>query len=172
MVRRWPPGPLGRKRRAVGRLLRHVLGDFDVAGAGLLRLGQLEGLADDLGNHRAHLDPRVPLRQRTQVLDDVDVLMRLLVDPVAAGLAGDGDERCVVEIGVGNTGCQVGRARAEGGQAHARATRQPASESRMSRISSPGRPNTYWTPSFSRHLTIRSDAFTGYAIQTVLMFTN
>ena len=50
--------------------------------------------------------------------------------------------------------------------------RESASESRMSRISSPGRPNTYWTPSFSRHLTIRSDAFTGYAIQTVLMFTN
>src|SRR5438094_3278559 len=38
--------------------------------------------------------------------------------------------------------------------------RESASESRMSRISSPGRPNTYWTPSFSRHLTIRSDAFT------------
>src|SRR5262249_59869907 len=86
MVRRWPPGPLGRKRRAVGRLLRHVLGNLDVAGPGLLRLGQLEGLAYDLGNYRAHLDPRVPLRQRTQVLDDVDVLMRLLVYPAAAGL--------------------------------------------------------------------------------------
>src|SRR5206468_3044618 len=32
--------------------------------------------------------------------------------------------------------------------------------STMSMYSSPGRPNTYWTPSFSRHLTIRSDAFT------------
>src|SRR6059036_2238310 len=38
--------------------------------------------------------------------------------------------------------------------------RESASESRMSRISSPGRPNTYWTPSFSRQRTIRSDAFT------------
>src|SRR2546425_715937 len=44
----------------------------------------------------------------------------------AAVVAGDSDERCVIEIGVGNTGCQVRRARAEGGQAHARATRQPA----------------------------------------------
>src|SRR5262245_5586039 len=38
--------------------------------------------------------------------------------------------------------------------------RESASESRTSRISSPGRPKTYWTPSFSRHRTMRSDAFT------------
>src|SRR5712691_7459332 len=38
-------------------------------------------------------------------------------------------------------------------------TEESASESRMSRISSPGRPKTYRTPSFSRHRTISSDAF-------------
>src|SRR5206468_877042 len=36
---------------------------------------------------------------------------------------------------------------------------EPSSESRMSRISSPGRPKTYRTPSFSRHWTMRSEAF-------------
>src|SRR3989442_9007782 len=36
---------------------------------------------------------------------------------------------------------------------------ESASESRMSRISSPGKPKTYRTPSFSRHRTISSDAF-------------
>src|SRR5712692_3859710 len=40
-------------------------------------------------------------------------------------------------------------------------TDESASESRMSRISSPGRPKTYCTPSFSRQRTIRSDPLIG-----------
>src|SRR5438105_11972923 len=36
---------------------------------------------------------------------------------------------------------------------------EPRSESRMSSISSPGRPKTWRTPSFSRHWTMRSEAF-------------
>ena len=42
------------------------------------------------------------------------ILVRFLVDAVAPGLAGDGDQRRVVEVGVGHPGDQVGGARARG----------------------------------------------------------
>src|SRR6266851_3047291 len=88
-------------RSGDGRLARHVLGHLDVAGAGLLGLRELEGLADHLGNHGRRLQARVPLRQWPQVLDDVDVLVGLLVDAVPGGLARDGHEGGAVEVGVG-----------------------------------------------------------------------
>src|SRR5262245_28322891 len=47
------------------------------------------------------------------------------------------------------------------------AMRDPARESRMSMISSPGRPKTWRTSSFERHWTSRSEAFT--AIGSVLL---
>ena len=80
-----------------------------MAGARLLGLRELESLADHLGNHGRRFQARVPLRQRAQVLDDVDVLVGLLVDAIAGGLTRDGHEGRAVKVGVGDTGGEVGR---------------------------------------------------------------
>ena len=80
-----------------------------MAGARLLGLRELESLADHLGNHGRRFQARVPLRQRAQVLDDVDVLVGLLVDAIAGGLTRDGHEGRAVEVGVGDTRGEVGR---------------------------------------------------------------
>ena len=68
----------------------------------------------------------VPLGQGPHRLDDVHVLVRLLVDAVAAALPGDGHQRRAVEVGVGDPGGEIGRAGAEGGQADPRAAGEPA----------------------------------------------
>ena len=102
----------------------HVLGQLDVRRAGLLRLGDLERLADRLGDDVDVVQPRVPLRDRLHDAHEVDVLVRLLVHPLEVGLAGQRDERRTVEVRVGDGGDQVQRARPERPEAHARAPGQ------------------------------------------------
>ena len=94
--------------------------------AGLLELGDAERLADDLGHRRRLLDALVPLRHRLEHADDVDELVRLLVELVEPGLAGDGDHRRVVEVRVGDPGDEVGRAGPEGRHGHGGPAGQPA----------------------------------------------
>ena len=77
-----------------------VLGQLEVGGAGLLGLCHLEGLAHDLGDDLRARDARVPLGDRPEQLDEVDELMGLLVHPLEVGLAGEGDERRAVQVGV------------------------------------------------------------------------
>ena len=67
----------------------------------------------------------VPLRQRAQVLDDVDVLVGLLVDAIAGGLTRDGHEGRAVEVGVGDTRGEVGRSGPERRETHPRRAGQP-----------------------------------------------
>ena len=104
----------------------HVLGQLDVGRAGLLRLGDLERLAHDLGDDVARVQARVPLRHRLHDRDDVDVLVGLLVHALEVALAGQGDERRAVEEGVGDRGDQVRGARAERAEADAGALGEAA----------------------------------------------
>ena len=104
--------------------LHHVLGQLDVRGARLLRLGDLERLADDLGDDVRVREARVPLRDRPHHPQQVDVLVRLLVHALEVALAGERDQRRAVEVGVGHRGDQVQRAGAERPQADAGAAGQ------------------------------------------------
>ena len=103
-----------------------VLRELDVGRTGLLQGRDAERLADDLGDHRDALDPRVPLGDRTEHVDDVDDLVRLLVELVGGGLAGDGHDRRAVEVGVGDAGQQVRRAGPERRHRDGRAAGEPA----------------------------------------------
>jgi len=123
-IGRRPAGAVGGERLALGGLLRDVLGQLEMARPGLLFLGALERLAHGLGDHRARLDARVPLRERPEHVDDVDVLVRLLVEQVPGELARDRHDRRTVEVRIGQAGREVRGARPERGQAHARAAGQ------------------------------------------------
>ena len=105
---------------------RDVFRELQMAGARLFLLRALERLAHRLGHHRAGLDARVPLRERPEDVDDVDELVRLLVQQIARELARDRHHRRAVEVGVGEPGGEVGRAGAERGQAHAGLAGEPA----------------------------------------------
>ena len=91
---------------------------------GFSRLGDLEGLAHDLGDDRRVRQPRVPLGDRAHHAQQVDVLVRLLVHALEVALAGEGHERRAVEVGVGHRGDEVQRAGAERAEADARAPGQ------------------------------------------------
>ena len=56
----------------------------------------------------------------------VHVLVRFFVHPVRASLSGEGDQGRAVQIRVRHAGKEVGRARPQGGQTHARLASQPA----------------------------------------------
>ena len=86
--------------------------------ARLLELRDPERLAHDLRDGTRQLDPLVPLGHRLEHAHDVDELVRLLVQLVESGLAGDRDHRRVVEVRVGDPGHEVGRARPQGGHRH------------------------------------------------------
>ena len=79
----------------------------------------LERLADHLRRRRRQRDHVAPLGDGPVQRDQVDELVRLLVDPAQPGLRGDGHERMRVELRVRDPEHQVDRARAEGRQAHA-----------------------------------------------------
>ena len=106
------------RRSASTRRRGEVLGQLDVGRTRLLELGDPERLADDLRDRARLLDPLVPLRDRLQHPHDVDELVRLLVELVETGLAGDRDHRRAVEEGVGDAGDEVRRARPEGRHGH------------------------------------------------------
>jgi hypothetical protein len=116
---------VGPERLALRGFLGHVLRQLQVAGPGLLLLGDLERLPDNLGDDRARLDLRVPFREGPECLDDVDELVGLLVEEAPRQLAGDRDDRRAIEIRVGQAGGEVRRPRPEGRQAHPRLAREP-----------------------------------------------
>ena len=72
------------------------------------------------------LDALVPLRDRLEHPHDVDELVRLLVELVEPGLAGDRDHRRAVEERVGDAGDEVRRAGPEGRHRDRGAAGQPA----------------------------------------------
>ena len=116
-----------RQRRADDRRAHDVLGQLEMRGARLLRGGDAERLAHGLGHHARVVDARVPLGHGAQHVDRVDELVRrLFVHAGQAGLAGDGDQWGVVQVGVADAGGEVARARAEGRQTHARAPGEAA----------------------------------------------
>jgi hypothetical protein len=82
--------------------------------AGLLDARDTERLAHDLGHGVSDGDARRPLRDRTEHPDDVDVLVRLLVDALQTCLSRDRDKRRAVELRVGDAGQQIRRARTQG----------------------------------------------------------
>ena len=132
-VRRRPAGAVGEERLALGGALGDILGQFEVAGARLLFLRALERLAHGFGHDRARLDAGVPLRERPEHVDDIDVLVRLLVEQVPGQLARDRHDRRTVEVRIGQAGREVRGARPERGQAHARATGQTTPDVRHER---------------------------------------
>ena len=102
----------------------HVLGEFDVGGSWLLRLGDLEGLTNYLRDDGGVAHARVPFRDGAHEGEDVDVLVRLLVHPFQIALAGENDDGRAVEEGVRHAGHEVGGAWAECCQAHPGPPRQ------------------------------------------------
>jgi hypothetical protein len=119
--------PRLRKRsrlRAVERHRGEVLRQLDVCGPRLFELGDTERLADDLRNRLDALDARIPLGHGIEHPDDVDDLVRFLVELVGTGLAGQRDERRAIEVGVGDAGHEVGCAGSEGGHRDRRASGQ------------------------------------------------
>ena len=118
---------------ALGRVARHVLRQLQVARPGLLLLGDLERLPDDLGDDLGGLDLGVPLREGPERLHDVHVLVGLLVEEAAGQLAGDGHDGRPVEVRVGQARGEVRRAGPEGRQAHARPAGEPPPDIRHER---------------------------------------
>ena len=127
-------------------------------------------------------DLRRVLGDRLEQVHQIEDLVAFLVQARGRALAGDGDDRRAVHVGVGDAGDEVGRARARAWTC----TRPPAGEpavdvghegrallvvrgdeldrlsssaSMTSMFSSPGMPKMNSTPSFSRHLTNSSAAF-------------
>jgi hypothetical protein len=126
------PAARQRRRRRAGRG-QDVLGQLDVGRARLLGLGDLEGLAHDLGDDlRAH-HAGVPLRDRAEELDEVDALVGLLVQALEVGLAGQGHERRPVQQGVTDRRDEVHRPRSQRAEAHARAPGEPSDRCRPCR---------------------------------------
>ena len=107
-------------------MLRDVLRQLDQHRARLLGLGDLEGLAYDLGDVVRLVHRLRPLGDGAEHGDRVHVLVALLVEALGAGLADEADQRCAVHVGVGDAGHEIGGARAEGAEADARLARQPA----------------------------------------------
>ena len=87
--------------------------------AGFLEARETERLSHDLGHRVRHGDARRPLRDRLEHPNNVDVLVRFQVHTLEPGLAGDRDERCAVELRIGDAGEEVRRSRAERREAHA-----------------------------------------------------
>src|SRR6184192_4367349 len=67
-------------RSGEGRRGRSATSGSPSAGAGLFFLGALERLAHGFGDHRAGLDAGIPLRERPEHIDDVDVLVRFFME--------------------------------------------------------------------------------------------
>src|SRR5579862_1572162 len=97
-----------------------ILWQLEMRRAKLLGGGDAKGFACYLRDGRAALDASVPLGDGREHPHDVNVLMRFFVDALKPGLAGDGDQRRVIEVGVGYPREQVDRAGAKCSQADAR----------------------------------------------------
>ena len=106
--------------------LGDVLRQLDEAGAGTLRLGDLESLAHDLGDGLGGAHLSAILGDGLEQADQVDHLVALLVKPGGGGLPGDGHQRGHVHVGVGDPGHQVRCARPESGEADPGPPGQPS----------------------------------------------
>ena len=113
-------------RRARGLVFGDVLRQLDQHRARLLGLGDLEGLAHDLGNVVRLVHRLRPLCDRAEHGDRVHVLMALLVEPPGAGLADEADHGRAVHVRVRHAGHQIGGAGAEGAEADAGLAGEPA----------------------------------------------
>ncbi len=98
-------------------VLADVLRKFDVGRARLLGFRELERLADDLRDDVRALDPSVPLRDRSEQPQHVDVLVRLPMDLREIRLGRDRDERSPVEEGVRYTGHEIRGSGSQRGEA-------------------------------------------------------
>ena len=103
-----------------------VLGQLDVRRAGLLQRRDAEGLANDLGDRGHPFNARVPFRDGLEHAHDVDDLVRLLVELLGRGLAGQRDHRGTVQVRVGDAGQEVRRARPERAHGDGDAAGEPA----------------------------------------------
>ena len=74
-ARLWLDGGGVAQRRGIQGKRHHVLGQLEVGGSGLLGLCDLERLADDLGDDLGARDPGVPLDDRAQDADQIEVLV-------------------------------------------------------------------------------------------------
>ena len=99
--------------------LGDVLGQIDETHPRLLALRLLEGLAHDFGNGLRLDHLHGVLGDRPEQVDQVQMLVRFLVDPRRRRLARNGHQRGMIQVGVRHAGHQVGRARPERRQAYA-----------------------------------------------------
>ena len=106
------------ERLGVGLLVRDIFGQLDVRRAGLLDPCETERLPHDLGHRVRDGDARAPLRDGLEHPDDVDVLVRFLMNPLESGLPGDRDQRRAIELGIGHAREQIRRAGSERREAH------------------------------------------------------
>ena len=97
----------------------HVLGHVDDDRAGPAAGGEVERLLEHAHDVLGALDEVVVLGDGPADLDDGRLLEGVGADDVRADLAGDGDDRHGVELGVGEAGDEVGGAGAAGGDADA-----------------------------------------------------
>src|SRR5207248_4024697 len=95
------------------------LGHVDDDGAGPARAGDVEGLLEDADDVLGAGDEVVVLGDGPANLDDGRLLEGVGADDGGADLAGDGDQRDGVHLGVGQAGDEVGGAGAAGGDADA-----------------------------------------------------
>ena len=105
---------------AVAGPVLDVLGDGDV-GDGAPRQGGLDRLVHDVVHVRRPHDPLVVGGHVHEQLVEVDVLLVVRADQVVEGVAGDGEDRLAVALGVVQAVEQVNAAGAGGGQADAEA---------------------------------------------------
>ena len=113
-------------QRRFDRQRFHVLGDGQIDGAGPLRLGQVEGVADHLGRRPGVRRVSAHLVTGLNMAHQVHHLMGLLVDPPQAHLGAEGHQRGAVRLGVGDPEQQVDGPGAEGGEANPRLAGDPA----------------------------------------------
>ena len=99
-------------------LLLHILWNVNDHGAGPSRLGDVERLFHDPRNVVHVGDQITMLHDRQRQPENVGLLERALADHVLRHLAGDGDDRNRVEVGIREAGDEVGRAGTAGGHAH------------------------------------------------------
>ena len=99
--------------------LGDVLGQIDEAHPRLLALRLFEGFAHDFGNGFRLDHLHGIFGDRPEQVDEIQVLVRFLVDPRGRRLARNGHQRGMIQVGVRYAGHQVGRARPERRQTYA-----------------------------------------------------
>ena len=98
---------------------RNILGDVDQDRAGTACSGNCKGIADGLGQVVDVLDDPAVLGHRHGDSVDIDLLEGVLAQKGQGHVAGDRDHGDTVHVCSGDTGDQIGRAGAAGGEAYA-----------------------------------------------------